>query len=108
MADIKEDETEKVELDIQGIHYVFNVKFENNNYNEWIKLNTINQPSEYELTINYGLPYFANFGKDKKNLEFMQKMAVTISVSILISKNNGNRDAYKILGIINTIVRSVK
>lgn len=108
VADIKENETEKVELDIQGIHYIFNVKFENNDYNEWIKLNTINQPSEFELTINYGLPYFANFGKDKKNLEFMQKMAVTISVSILISKNNGNRDAYKILSIINTIVRSVK
>ena len=38
----------------------------------------------------------------------MQKMAITLAVSILTSKNNGNRDAYKILSIINTIVRNVK
>ena len=108
VSDIKENETEKVELDLLGIHYVFNVKFENNDYNDWIKLNTIKAPNEYDLTINYGLPYFENVGKDKKNLEFMQKMAITISVSVLTSKNSGNRDAYKILNIINSIVRSVK
>ena len=106
--EIKQEEFEKVELELQGINYIFNVKFENNDYNDWIKLNTIKAPNEYELTINYGLEYFGNFNKDKKNLEFMQKMAITLAVSILTSKNNGNRDAYKILSIINTIVRNVK
>jgi len=108
IIEIKEDECEKIELDLHGIHYIFNVKFENNDYNDWIRLKTISHPNEFELSINYGLDYFSNISKDKKNLEFMQKIAITLAVSILTSKNNGIKDAYKILSIINTIVRSVK
>lgn len=102
---IKEDESEPVDVEIMGIHYIFNVKFEHNEVNDWLKLNTIKEPNEFNLIINYGLDYFA---KEKKNLEFIQKMAITICVSIITAKNNGNKDAYKILNIINTIIRSTK
>ena len=106
--DSNENEFEEVKLELQGSCYTFKVKFIKDTFNDWIKLNVLSDPNAYELTINYGLPYFDKFAKDDKNLEFMQKMAITISLSILVSKNYGNRDSYKILGIINTIVRSVK
>src|SRR5699024_12373248 len=48
------------------INYIFNVKFEHNEVNDWLKLNTVKEPNEFNLVINYGLDYFA---KDKKNLE---------------------------------------
>ena len=102
---MKENEFESVEIEIMGINYIFNVKFEHNEVNDWLKLNTVKEPNEFNLVINYGLDYFA---KDKKNLEFIQKMAITICVSIIIAKNNGNKDSYKILNIINTIIRSSK
>lgn len=105
---VREDEFEPVEIDVQGVHYVFNVKFENNDFNDWIKIHTKNQQSEYDLIINYGLEFFSGLGKTKSNLEFLQKMAITVCVSIITSKNNGNSDAYKILSIINSIIRSVK
>ena len=104
-----DDEFEKVEINIQDVIYTFNVKFLKNEFDNWIDLSTsVDGVNEYELKINYGLDYFKNYTMNKTNLELMQKIAITICISLITAKNSGDPDAYKILQLVNSIVRSAK
>lgn len=104
-----DDEFEKIEVNMQDQIFTFNTKFLKNDYSEWITLTqNLNGVNEYDLQINYGLDYFKNYKMERNNLELMQKMVITICLSVIISKSSGNPQAYMILQIMNTIVKSAK
>lgn len=106
--DATEDEPDRIELVIQGVTYVFWVTWRNNGYDDGIKLLLRNEANEYDLCINYGLPYYGEGTKTKKELELIQKMAITISASIITAKKNGDKEAYRTLNILNSILKSTK
>ena len=102
-------EPDKIEIVIQGTNYSFWFSWVNNGYADGIKLSFRNEASnEYELSVNYGLPYFGEGAKTKKELELIQKMAVTIAASIITARKNGDKDAYRTLNIINSILKGTK
>ena len=106
---INDDEYEKIDINIQGINYLFNVKFLKNDHDSWITLTTnTDNENEYDLMINYGLDYFKNYNLSRPDLELMQKLVITICISLITAKNSGDPDAYRILQLLNTIVRSAK
>lgn len=105
---VHDDEPDKIELVIQGVTYTFWVAWINNNYDDGFKLNLRNESNEYDLRINYGLPYFGEGTKTQKELELIQKMAITICAAIITAKKNGDKEAYRTLSIINSILRGTK
>ena len=98
---------EPVKVTISNVEYTFNVNFLDNDYDNWIDLKTKDN-NEYDSLINYGLDYFNKYKTNTDNLELMQKIVITICISVITAKNSGNRDAYKIIQIINSIVKSIK
>ena len=94
-------------VSISNVDYIFYVNFVNNDYDNWIDLKT-RENNEFDLKINSGLPYFKNYKTNNDNIELMQKIVITICISIITSKNSGNKDAYKIIQLINSIVKSIK
>lgn len=103
-----EDEPDRIELVIQGTTYIFWVTWVNNNYDDGIKLGLRNESNEYNLCINYGLPYYGEGSKTQKELELIQKMAITIATSIITARKTGDKDAYRTLNIINSILKGTK
>lgn len=103
-----DDEPDKIEVVIQGITYTFWVVWINNNYDDGIKLNLRVENNEYDLRINYGLPYFGEGTKTQKELELIQKMAITICASIITAKKNGDKEAYRTLNIMNSIFKGAR
>lgn len=96
-------------VSISNVDYIFHVSFVNNDYDNWIDLTTRKSNSnEFDLKINSGLPYFENYKANSANIELMQKIVITICISIITSKNSGNKDVYKIIQIINSIVMSIR
>ncbi len=100
-------ETTPTIVSISNVDYIFYVNFVNNDYDNWIDLKT-RENNEFDLKINSGLPYFENYKTSNDNIELMQKIVITICISIITSKNSGNKDAYKIIQLINSIVTSIK
>lgn len=93
---------------IQGVNYTFWVKWTDNDYDDWLKLNICNENNEFNVCINYGLPYFGDHVKTQKELELIQKMAITVAASIVAAKNNGDKESYRTLSIINSIIKHAK
>ena len=108
LIETSEDEPDRIELVIQGITYVFWVTWANNSYDDGIKLGLRNESNEYDLRINYGLPYYGEGSKTQKELELIQKMAITIAASIITARKTGDKDAYRTLNIINSILKGTK
>lgn len=108
LTEIKDDEPERVEIIISGVKQNFWVKLLNNEHQDWLKLNLRNEENQFDLTINYGLPYFGVVSKNQKEIELIQKMAITFASSIISAKNSGDKEAYRTLQIMNSIIRSVK
>lgn len=105
---VVDDEPDKIVLTIQGTVHAFWFSWANNNYDDGIKLALKNENNEYDLCVNYGLPYFGEGSKTQKELELIQKMAITIAASIITAKKNGDKEAYRTLNIINSILKSTK
>ena len=103
-----DDDPDRIELVIQGLTYVFWVTWANNTYDDGIKLSIKNENNEFDLCINYGLPYYGEGSKTQKELELIQKMAITIAASIITARKNGDKEAYRTLNIINSIFKGTK
>ena len=103
-----DDDPDRIELVIQGLTYVFWITWANNTYDDGIKLSIKNENNEFDLCINYGLPYYGEGSKTQKELELIQKMAITIAASIITARKNGDKEAYRTLNIINSIFKGTK
>lgn len=103
-----ETNSDRICTTIQGVNYTFWIKWSDNEYDDWLKLNIRNENNEFDVCINYGLPYFGEHSKTQKELELIQKMAITVAASIVAAKKNGDKDSYKTLYIINSIIKGAK
>ena len=88
--------------------YKFEIIYENNLTNDWITIEKTNEMDKYRIILNVELEYFKTYNEDRKKVEFLQKIAVTIATALLLSKENGNQDYYTVLDALNTIVKKVK
>lgn len=88
--------------------YKFEIIYENNLTNDWITIEKTNEIDKYRIILNVELEYFKTYNEDRKKVEFLQKIAVTIATALLLSKENGNQDYYTVLDALNTIVKKVK
>lgn len=97
-----------VEIKFRNKTYKFEIVYNNNFTNDWITIETTNEVDKYRVILNIELEYFKTYNEDRKKVEFLQKIAVTISTALLLSKENGNQDYYTVLDALNTIVKKVK
>lgn len=102
------DELDKVSITIQGSTYTFWVTLKNNNYDPGIQLNKRPENNEFNLCINYGLPYYGENTKNKRELELIQKNAITIATAVVSAQKSGDKEAYRVLDIVNSILRCSK
>lgn len=97
-----------VEIPFKNKTYKFEIIYENNLTNDWITIEKTNEIDKYRIILNVELEYFKTYNEDRKKVEFLQKIAVTIATALLLSKENGNQDYYTVLDALNTIVKKVK
>lgn len=97
-----------VEVPFKNKTYRFEIEYRNNFTKDWITIEKTNEDDKYRVILNIELDYFKMYNEDRKKVEFLQKIAVTISTALLLSKENGNQDYYTVLNALNTIVRNVK
>ena len=97
-----------VEVPFKNKTYKFEIEYKNNFTKDWITIEKTNEDDTYRIILNIELDYFKMYNEDRKKVEFLQKIAVTISTALLLSKENGNQDYYTVLNALNTIVRNVK
>lgn len=88
--------------------YEFEISYFDNLTNDWITIEKTNEPDKYRIILNIELEYFKSYNDDRKKVEFLQKIAVSISTALLLSKENGNDDYYIMLDFLNRIVKNVK
>lgn len=104
----KVDEDPIINISFKNITYSFEIVYQNNHTNDWITIEKTNIPDRYRLILFIELDYFKSYNDDRKKVEFLQKIAVTIATSLLLSKENGNQDFYVVLDALNTIVKITK
>lgn len=97
-----------VEIPFKNKTYKFEIIYKDNLTNDWITIEKTNDSDKYRIILNIELDYFKSYNEDRKKVEFLQKIAVTIATALLLSKENGNQDFYTVLDSLNTIVKNVK
>lgn len=97
-----------VEIPFKDKTYKFEIIYENNYTNDWLTIENTNEIDKYRIILNIDLDFFKKYNEDRKNAEFLQKIAVTIATALLLSKENGNQDYYTVLDALNRIIKVAK
>lgn len=97
-----------IEIPFKNKKYSFEIIYDKKISDDWITIETTNEVDKYRLILNIEFDYFKTYNDERKKVEFLQKIAITIAMALILSKENGNHDYYRVLDALNIIVRKTR